>query len=84
MSAARGDRKPCIRTACPGTMQFDREPLPNGPATRAADGERGWVCSENVDHFQRASERSASELVARKSADGRWDDDGGAERPASF
>jgi hypothetical protein len=68
MSAARGDRKPCTRTACSGTMQFGREPLPEGPATRSKDGERGWVCSETAGHFQGESERSASEPVARRSA----------------
>ena len=82
MSAARGDRKPCTRTACSGTMQFGREPVSGGPATRATDGERGWVCSEQAAHFQRESERSAYELVASRSGDAGWDDDGGA-KPAS-
>jgi hypothetical protein len=84
MSAARGDRKPCIRTACPGTMQFGREPSPRGPAMTAEDGERGWVCSEKAEHFQRASERSASEVLARRSADASWDDDGGADSQVSY
>lgn len=81
MSAARGDRKPCTRTGCSGTMQFGREPLPSGPAITAVDGERGWVCTEKAEHFQLPSERLVPEVVAKKSADASWDDDGGAERP---
>lgn len=54
MSSARGDQKPCIRDGCSGTMQFGREPLPPRPAERASEGERGWVCSERPEHFQRA------------------------------
>ena len=81
MSAARGDTKPCTRVGCSGTMQFGREPLLQGPAMRVADGERGWVCSDKAAHFQRESERSALELVATKSANAGWDDDGGAGRP---
>ena len=80
MSAARGDTKPCTRVGCLGTMRFGREPLLQGPAMTAADGERGWVCSERVAHFQRESERSGLELVATKSANASWDDDGGAGR----
>lgn len=56
MAAARGDRRPCTRTGCSGTMQFGREPLPPGPTTRAVEGERGWNCSADSGHFQRASE----------------------------
>ena len=81
MSAARGDTKPCTRTGCSGTMQFGREPLLKGPAMTAADGDRGWVCSMEGAHFQRASERSL-ELVATTSASPNWDDDGGAGRRA--
>jgi hypothetical protein len=80
MSAARGDRKPCSRTGCPGTMQFGRQPLPKTPTMMTADGERGWVCSKKVEHFELASERLASELVARSSAHASWDDDGGSEK----
>ena len=83
MSAARGDQKPCTRTACAGTMQFGREPLARGPAMRAVDGERGWVCSEKADHFQRESDiPRAAEIVGERSkektASAGWDDDGGA------
>ena len=81
--SARGDTKPCTRTACSGTMQFGREPLPKGPGTRATDGERGWVCSDKGAHFQRESEQPASELAARRSADAGWADDGGAETQVS-
>jgi hypothetical protein len=63
MSAARGDRKPCTRNGCPGTMQFGREPLPHGPTMRATDGERGWNCSKSAEHFQLASEQLSPELV---------------------
>jgi hypothetical protein len=78
MSDARGDSKPCTRTGCAGTMQFGRAPLPRGPSMRPADGERGWVCSEKAEHFQRPSERSAPALVTRSVAQASWDDDGGA------
>ena len=54
MPAARGDRKPCTHELCPGTMQFDREPL--ATARNTAHRERGWVCGENPGHFTRASE----------------------------
>ena len=37
-------------------MQFGREPLPENAFAMTADGERGWVCSENPGHFQGASE----------------------------
>jgi hypothetical protein len=77
-AAARGDRKPCTRNECLGTMQFGREPLANGPTMRAADGERGWNCSENAEHFQLASEQGTTQLMA--SAPASWDDDGGAEK----
>jgi hypothetical protein len=81
MSAARGDTKPCTRTACSGTMRFGREPLPKRAGTRATDGERGWVCSEQAAHFRRESEQPA--LTASKSATAGWADDGGAERQVS-
>lgn len=56
MSSARGDRKPCTHTDCPGTMQFGREPGKRGAGLNTADGERGWVCSERPDHFQLESQ----------------------------
>ncbi len=77
MSAARGDRKPCTRTGCPGTMQFGREPLPARPAMTTVDGERGWVCSEKAEHFQLTSERSTSEPTASVAAHGSRDDERG-------
>jgi hypothetical protein len=81
MSAARGDRKPCTRMGCPGTMQFGREPLPARPTITTADGERGWVCSEKAEHFQLAAERSASELIESTAAHaGRFDDVGTRRR----
>ena len=64
MSAARGDRKPCTRNGCQGIMQFGREPLPHGPTMPAADGQRGWICSAQAEHFQLESEPRAPELVA--------------------
>jgi hypothetical protein len=80
MSAARGDRKPCTRTGCPGTMQFGREPLPARPTMTTVDGERGWVCSEKTEHFQLASARPAAGLTASNTAHASWDDDGGTGR----
>lgn len=59
MSAARGDRKPCTHTGCPGTMQFGRELLA-ASAGSTAHGALGWVCGENPDHFKRASELASS------------------------
>lgn len=83
MAAARGDRKPCTRNGCLGTMQFGREPLPHGPTMNATDGERGWICSEKAEHFQLASELSAAQPIVRSAAPASWDDDGGAERTSS-
>jgi hypothetical protein len=62
MPPARGDTKPCIRTDCTGTMQFAREPgrlavdprePDHHPLPGASDGDRGWVCSAEPQHFQR-------------------------------
>lgn len=80
MSAERGDQKPCTRTGCAGTMQFGREPLPKTAAMTTADGERGWICTEKVEHFQLASERSTSAPIATNAAHAGWDDDGGSGR----
>lgn len=59
MSAARGDRKPCIHLGCLGTMQFGREapsdgrdPATVGPRRVQPMGTRGWRCSETPAHFQ--------------------------------
>lgn len=63
MASARGDRKPCTHAECSGTMQFGREPLRQTAFTMTADGERGWVCSENPGHFQLAAERPGAETA---------------------
>ena len=56
MASARGDRKPCTHTACPGTMHFAREQLRQTSSAPAAEGGRGWVCSETPAHFQSETE----------------------------
>ncbi len=71
MAAARGDRKPCTRNGCSGTMQFGREPVSHGPTAGASDGERGWICSARTDHFQREFEQSGAARAG-------WQDDGGS------
>jgi Rieske Fe-S protein len=63
MVSARGDSKPCTHAGCSGTMQFGREPLRQTAFTMTADGERGWVCSENPGHFQLAAERRQPEAA---------------------
>jgi hypothetical protein len=68
MSAARGDRKPCTRSGCSGTMQFGREPLPKTPEMMTADGERGWVCKDAPEHFQPGAGRLTSDPVASNAA----------------
>jgi hypothetical protein len=73
MPPARGDRKPCTRTACSGTMQFGREPLLQTSSAMRPDTKLGWICSENPSHFALAS---ALDVTAAPRA--RWDDDGGA------
>jgi len=84
MSAARGDRKPCTRQGCLGTMQFGRERLPHGPTLRATDGERGWICSEKAEHFQLESALATAPVITRRAAPASWDDDGGAFDQAPF
>jgi hypothetical protein len=42
-------------------MQFSREPLAQTSSTMPADGDRGWICSENPGHFQLASARPPAE-----------------------
>jgi hypothetical protein len=54
VTSARGDCRPCTHTACSGTMQFGRKPLPETASSSDVEGERGWVCSESRGHFQRA------------------------------
>lgn len=65
MAPARGDRKPCTHTDCPGTMQFGREPLLR--AWPRGDGGRGWVCSDKAAHFRPASDRSRPDTTTRSS-----------------
>ena len=76
MESARGDSKPCTRGACPGTMQFGREPQRHA-SSATADAPRGWICSVNPAHFQLASERPRRE-TAPTGPQARWDDDGGS------
>lgn len=80
MASARGDRKPCTHADCRGTMQFGREPLPRTSAAAPADGELGWVCSDDPGHFQLPSERQRPEVAASRAPQARWDDDGGPMR----
>lgn len=88
MAPARGDRRPCTHTDCPGTMQFGREPLLQVSATMRVDGERGWVCGDNPGHFQLASRGSQADTTTNASARDRWADDGGQQladlRPPSI
>jgi hypothetical protein len=64
MTSERGDRKPCTHAGCTGTMQYSREPLTQGSSLMSAEGEFGWVCSEDPGHFQFPSERPRSLPVA--------------------
>ena len=66
MASARGDRKPCTHAECSGTMQFSREPLVQTSSTMPADGDRGWICSENPGHFLLASARPPAEVAAEQ------------------
>lgn len=58
--AARGDRKPCTHAECAGTMQFSREPLPHTSSAMSVEGERGWACTDNPEHFLLASPVSSA------------------------
>lgn len=78
MAAARGDRKPCTHADCAGTMQFGREPLPQTSSAMGVEGERGWACSDNPEHFLLASHRR--DAAASGAPDACWDDHG---RPAN-
>ena len=77
MSPARGDRKPCSHADCSGTMQFGREPLPK-TSNLTAEAERGWVCSQEPEHFQRAREDQRQKPADTNTVEPDWDDDGGA------
>ena len=81
MTASRGDRKACTHADCPGTMQFGREllPAPSSSGTKR-EGDRGWVCSVETRHFERASGERPAERSDRSSLQPSWDDDGGAAR----
>ena len=79
MSPARGDRKPCSHADCSGTMQFGREPLPK-TSYETAEAERGWICSQEPEHFQLARERQRPEPAEKSTVEPDWDDDGGAIR----
>lgn len=60
MASAKGDRKPCTRVGCFGTMQFSESARvsPVGsvgasvPSTVVRD-EPGWLCDVDTTHFQR-------------------------------
>jgi len=65
MPAARGDRKPCLHLHCDGTMQFGREPSTASPGAPQY-GDRGWVCSDDPAHFQRALDPASSSAAERK------------------
>ena len=77
MGAERGDRKPCTHEACSGTMQFGREPQQQ-VSFKVSEGRRGWVCSENDEHFQTPSQRGRSDDARMTRAQSGWDDDGGS------
>ena len=55
MSAAKGDRRPCVIGGCSGEMQYgrrsDQERGAADVAGTSRDDRRGWVCSQSVDHF---------------------------------
>ena len=58
MPAARGDRKPCTVSECPGTMQFRRKSEGGVVADRSGQAgvtpvdPMGWVCTADVEHFR--------------------------------
>ncbi len=55
MSAARGDRRPCLFEGCSGEMQYGRRSDQDGEAAHAPgaprDEREGWLCSQSVEHF---------------------------------
>ena len=55
MTAARGDRRPCVVGSCSGEMQYgrrsDQERRAEHEAGTARDDPRGWICSQSADHF---------------------------------
>jgi hypothetical protein len=74
MAPARGDRKPCTHAECAGTMQFGRELLRQTSSALAVDGEPGWVCSDDPEHFLLAPHRH--DAAASSIPDACWDDHG--------
>jgi hypothetical protein len=71
MAAARGDRKPCTHARCAGIMQFGRE-MPLASTPMGAEGQRGWVCSEEPGHFLLDSPRN--QPAQAPAADACWDE----------
>jgi hypothetical protein len=63
MSAARGDRRPCLVEGCPGEMQYGRPSEREQAAAPSAAGPRDddlrWICEESAAHF-------ASDLAAQR------------------
>jgi len=55
LTAARGDRRPCIVGDCPGEMRYgrrsDQEPDADGGAGTGRDDSQGWVCERSLAHF---------------------------------
>ena len=84
MAAARGDRKPCTHPQCAGIMQFGREVSPASSSALSAEGQRGWVCSEEPGHF--LLESSRNEPASGPAPDACWEEregpDGHVTRPA--
>ena len=83
MTASRGDRKACTHADCAGTMQFGRELLATPSSSRTKhEGDRGWVCSVEPRHFERASHQPLAKSSDSGTLQPGWDDDGGALRSA--
>ena len=63
MSAARGDRRPCLVEGCSGEMQYgrpsDRERGAAPSATGPRDDDQRWICEVSAAHF-------ASDLAAER------------------
>ena len=68
MSAARGDRRPCIVAGCSGEMQYGRRSdQERGAEDRAGTprgDQRGWVCSRLSDHFTVEDNRPTSSALS--------------------
>jgi hypothetical protein len=64
MTAARGDRRPCVVGGCSGEMQYGRRSDQQRGVSAGAprDDREGWICSQSPDHFTgdlAAAERAA-------------------------